>query len=218
MGAVEVVVVQPEVKVKLAFEGVGVSASVGPFAQRGLDEALGLAIGARSVRPGEAMLDMLLGESFLKAGLAIAGAVIGEHAADGDGEAGVIGPGHEEEQNRGAVGLVRHQGGEADAGVIVDGDVQVFPAGPARFLSSASVPAMAGAHDPAQALHVEMDHIAGMLVFVANHRRRRIERAQTVQSGTAQDAADRGPAESQFSTKNDGVLPALRSGLFPFRH
>jgi hypothetical protein len=46
MRAVPVVVVHPGLEFALAFGGVLVEAEIGPFAQRGLDEALGLAVGA----------------------------------------------------------------------------------------------------------------------------------------------------------------------------
>ena len=36
-----------------AVGGVGVNGGVGPFAQGGLEEAFGLALGARSIRAGE---------------------------------------------------------------------------------------------------------------------------------------------------------------------
>jgi hypothetical protein len=56
MLAVEVVVVEPWVELLLSFEGGLVSTDVGPFAESGLDEALGLSVCAWSVRPGEAVL------------------------------------------------------------------------------------------------------------------------------------------------------------------
>ena len=47
MGAGEVVVVHPGLEMCIAFVGGFPVAGVGPFAQGGLDEAFGLAIGAR---------------------------------------------------------------------------------------------------------------------------------------------------------------------------
>jgi len=47
-------------------------------------------------------------------------------------------------------------------------------------------------------LDVEVKQISGMLVLIAHDGRRRIERAQTIESQAAQDAADGGPAQSQL--------------------
>jgi hypothetical protein len=57
MGAVEVVMLQPRGERLVAFVRVEVMANVGPLAQGGLNEAFGLAVGARSVGTGEAVLD-----------------------------------------------------------------------------------------------------------------------------------------------------------------
>ena len=57
MGAMPVVAVQPEGQFGGAFVGGVVRAGVGPFAQAGLDEALGFAVGFRRVGPGAQMLD-----------------------------------------------------------------------------------------------------------------------------------------------------------------
>jgi len=51
---------------------------VGPFADRGLDEAFGLAVGARSVGPGAAMLQTERVAGAMEAAREIAGAVVGE--------------------------------------------------------------------------------------------------------------------------------------------
>ena len=58
MRAVPVVVMEPMRKVGITDLGVGISLSVGPLAQSGLDEALGFAVGARSVGSGEGMAQL----------------------------------------------------------------------------------------------------------------------------------------------------------------
>jgi len=120
MGAVEVVVVQPWVELLVALKRGLVGAGVSPFAQGGLDEALGLSVGARSIGAGEAVFDMLAVEQQAESSVSVAAPVVGEHAADGDGVASVIGPGHEKKQDGGAVGLVGQDGGEGDPRVVVD--------------------------------------------------------------------------------------------------
>src|ERR1700680_2324384 len=57
MRSVEVVMLEPGGELQIAFLRVEVVANVGPLAQGGLDEAFGLAIGARSVGTGESVLD-----------------------------------------------------------------------------------------------------------------------------------------------------------------
>ena len=52
-----VVVVEEELETRGTLVGMGVSVGVGPLAEAGLDEALGLAIGLWGVGSGEAMLE-----------------------------------------------------------------------------------------------------------------------------------------------------------------
>ena len=60
----------------------------------------------------------------------VAGAVLGEHPADGEAEAAVAGAGYEEEEHRLGMGLIGQDGGEVDGGVVIDGDVQILVARP----------------------------------------------------------------------------------------
>ena len=68
MRAVEVVVVEEERKEGCAMIGGVIGAGIGPLAGEGLDEALGLAIGLRTIGPGEAVANAELlaggGEEF----------------------------------------------------------------------------------------------------------------------------------------------------------
>jgi hypothetical protein len=59
-------------------------ADVGPFPQRGLNEAFGLAVGARSVRASEAVQEAELEASGAERVRAIAASVVGKQAADND--------------------------------------------------------------------------------------------------------------------------------------
>src|SRR5713226_5350953 len=104
-------------------------ANVGPLAQGGLDEAFCLAVGARRVRAGEAVLDAELEASSAEVAGAIAGAVVGEQSANGDAVLGVEGDSGVQEGDGGFALLVGQHAGEGEAGVIVDGDVQSLPAG-----------------------------------------------------------------------------------------
>lgn len=57
MRAVPVVIVEEGGEASGTLIGVGVSMSVGPFAEGGLDEVFGLAIGFRSIGASEALLE-----------------------------------------------------------------------------------------------------------------------------------------------------------------
>ena len=72
------------------------------------------------------MLDLLAVEQFAKQPVFVAGAVVGEHAANSDAKARVMGPGHEEEGHCRVMRLIGQYGGEGDAGVVVDCDVQIL--------------------------------------------------------------------------------------------
>src|ERR1035438_3252901 len=90
MCAVEIVVMQPGLEVVFSICGVVVGAGVGPFAQGGLDEAFGLAVGGWGIGLGEAVFDVLLAHGLAEDPVPVAGAVVGEHAADGEAEACVV--------------------------------------------------------------------------------------------------------------------------------
>ena len=66
MRTVEVVVLEPGRELLIAFLGVGVMADVGPLAQGGLNEAFGLAVGARGVRASEVVAQAELGASVVE--------------------------------------------------------------------------------------------------------------------------------------------------------
>jgi len=88
--------------------------------------------------------------------------------------------------------LVLMNAGEAEAGVIVDGDVKSFDAG-----TFVAVGAVAGATDAraqkaAKLLYIEVDEFAGLFAFVADDGRwRRIECFEQVQTVALEDSPDR---------------------------
>ena len=197
MLSMEVVVVEPWVELLVAFLGVLVGAGVGPLSERGLDEAFGFSIGAWGIGSGKAVLEAGGLDDLSEAPVAIAGAVIGEDSPDREAEAGEVGPRHVEEHECGTVLLVGQDGSEADAAVIVDGDVQVLVSGAARLPRSIAVNAVSGLDDAGQALDIEVDEVAWAGMFVAHDRGRRIERLEPVHAVAAQNAADGGAAEMQ---------------------
>src|SRR5882724_12292902 len=139
MRAVEVVMLEPGGKLLISFIRVEVVANVSPLAQGGLDEAFGLAVGARRVRAGEAVLDGELEASGAEVAGAIAGAVVGEQSANEDAVLGVEGDGGVQEGDGGFALLVGQHAGEGEAGVIVDGDVQSLAAGKLRAAAATAI-------------------------------------------------------------------------------
>src|SRR5580700_3600542 len=214
MWAVEVVVVEPRVELLVAFQRGLIGPGVRPFSDGGLDEAFCLSIGAGSVGSGEAVFDTSRLDDLPEAPVAIAGAIVGEDALDGEAEARVEGSCHEEEEKSGAVLLIGQDGGEADPAVVVD--VQVLVACASGLARSVSVDAVAGLDDARQPLDIEVDEAARPLVLVAHDRGRRIERLEPVHAVAAKDAADGSAAQAKRVGDPPAVVaqPAKSQNLF----
>src|SRR5213080_4483039 len=195
-------------------------ANVGPLAQCSLDEAFGLAVGAGSVRAGEAVLDAELEAGGAEVSRAIAGAVVGEQAADGDAVLGVEGDGGAQEGDGGLGLLVGQHAGEGEAGVIVDGDVQSLPAGELRAAAPPPVAPNGDLLIAGHALDVEMQQIAGSGMLVAYDGRSGMQMTPAVQLSALQDAAGGRGAEmgglrdvtggAQLATQADDLSDQLR--------
>jgi hypothetical protein len=124
-----VVLMEPAWQLESAGLRVAVRTAVGPFPESGLDEAFGLAVGAWSVGTSEALANAEVLAELAKMAGAIAGTVIGEHAGDGDAESRIVV--HGSLQKGGSRGgfLVGQYLREGNAGVVVDRDMHVLPAG-----------------------------------------------------------------------------------------
>jgi hypothetical protein len=73
-----------------ALSGVLADTSVGPFADGGLDEAFGFAVGARSIDAGANVFELEILASLSEEVGVKTGAVIGHDAANGDTQAGEV--------------------------------------------------------------------------------------------------------------------------------
>ena len=133
-----------------------------------MDEAFGFSVSAGRVRASEVMVQAELQASLAKSARAIAMAIVGEQAANANAQRGLIGHGSMQKSNGRSAGKVRQDLGESDAGVIVDGDVQVFPAS-MMFPAASPVGADGDFRKPTQMLDIEMQQIAGGGMFVTNH-------------------------------------------------
>src|SRR5262245_8403530 len=139
-----------------------VGAAVGPLAQSRLNESLGLAVGPRGVRPGALVPQMQPATRGPEAARDIARAIVGQHAAD----AHVMGPEPryrpaQEARHRGAA-LVAQQFEVAHAGVIVDRDMEKFPAAALRLEAPLTRDAMAEPPHPAELFRIQVQQIPGV--------------------------------------------------------
>ena len=142
-------------------------ADVGPLAQGGLNEAFGLAVGARGVRAGEVVADAEFGASMVEQVGAVAVSVVGEQAANEDAVLGIESHGGAQEGN-GSVGfLVGQHAGKGQGGVVVNGDVQGLPAGELGTAAAASIAAQGDALIAGQGFDVEVEQIAGSGMLIA---------------------------------------------------
>ena len=168
MRTMPVVSVHPRFEVGKTMRGILVDARVGPFADDGLDEAFGFAVGAGRVEAGAFVFDpQVLAASSEEMG-AETRAVVGEHAADGDAEASEVIDGLLQESNGGDGLFVGQQGGESDAGVIVDGDEKKLPAHAASFILGIAGDAMARFRNAGELFDVQVQQIAGSGMLVAH--------------------------------------------------
>ena len=119
------------------------------------------------------MFEAHLETSAAKLVRAIAAAVIGEQGANGDAMASEKVNGILEKGDGGGGLLIGEDAGEGQARVIVDGDVQGFPAGMLVLTAAAAVAAPGDLLEAGHALDIEMEKIAGKGMLIAHHRRQR---------------------------------------------
>jgi hypothetical protein len=126
---------------------------------------------------------------------AVAMAVIGEQPANANAQSGVIGHGSVKKSNCGSAGKIGQDLRESDAGMIVDGDVQILPT-----TMMLAAPAPIGSNDhfrkTAQMLDIEMEQIAGSGMLVANHGHSGLQVADAIETQSAKDAADGGTTQA----------------------
>src|SRR4051794_3564797 len=173
MRPVPVVSVQPDRQRTGAVIRGGVGLSVGPFAQGGLDKALGLAVCLGRIRLGPDVLEAELAAGRAEGLRAIAGAIVGHHTGNRDAEVRVVGDRGLEEGDRALLFLVRKDLREGHPGGVVDADVDELPSdAPALALTgSVACDAMADPVEAAELFDIDVDQFAGMFALVATNRR-----------------------------------------------
>ena len=193
MRTMPVVVMKPRGELIVALLGIEISARVDPFSESGLNEAFGFTVGARGIGTGEAVTQAQGEDGFAEGMGTIAVAVVGEQAANANTQAGVMRETGVEESDGGNGGAVGPDLAESQAGMIVDGDVEAFPAGMV-FAAAAAVGTSDHVRKAAQLFQIEMEQIAGSGMLIADQWHSRLQVAHTVEAQTAQDTADGGPA------------------------
>ena len=137
MRPVPVVVVKPGKKLVMALLRVLIGAGVSPFAESGLDETFGFAVGARGVGTSEVVAQTQFNHGSVESVGAITVTVIGEQAADGNAQGWRNKRLRSAQEGDGGSGReVGQDLGESDTGVVIDSDMNVFPS--AVVLASAA--------------------------------------------------------------------------------
>ena len=119
----------------------------------------------------------------------VARSVVGHDPFDGDVEAPVPGDGGFQEGDGAVLFLVGHDVSEAEAGVVVDADVDELPADPPAAALAGSILGDAVAYpiETAQFFDIDVDHLAGVIALIAAHRLRRLQVAPAVEAVAGQD-------------------------------
>jgi len=212
-----VVLMDPGSEMAQAMGGVLIKAGIGPFADGGLDEALGFAIGAWGVDAGADGLDVQLAAGLGEAPRTEAGTVVGHDASNGDVQAQEVSHGLAQEAAGGDSLFVGEQGSEGEAGVVVDGDVKKLPTGAPGFVLGIAGEAMAGLMNTGQLLDVDMEQVAGGGMFVAHDGHSGFEHTDFVELQPGQDPAYGGAAQSG-RLRDSHPSPALASQPLHLRY
>jgi len=195
-----------------------VGTTVGPFAQQGLDEAFGFAVGAGSIGscPDVAQSHGLtgLGEAMRD----VAGAVIRQQALDTNSSGGEPGNRSSQEGGRARCSLIFQNLRVSETGSVIDGNVDELPTDTSSALDSVSGDAMADPTDPAELLDVEVKELTGMLTLVASDGLLWVQSLEPGESVAGQYPCDRGRTDWHTPRDLDAGQPSSSPSedlLFP---
>jgi len=203
MGSVLIVVANPSWQVGCALDVVAVGASVGPFAQQRLDEALGLSIGARGVRASAVVPNPAAHAGVSESMRAVARAVVGKQRLDLDALRGEPSAGVAHEACAAAAGLVWQDLSVGEAGEVINRDVHELPSG---LLSAAGCShagdAMPRLAEAAELLDIQVQQLASVAPLVAAGRDRWLEACHRTQTAARQDRTDCRPRDAEVRADN----------------
>ena len=189
-----VVMTQPRPERLAASPRAGVGHRVRPLPQQRLDEAFGFAVGLWSVRARARQSNPGAGGTPLKAMTAIRAAVVGEHALHDDPPSSKP---LERPTQKAAGGGARLIGKHFDIGgatVIIDGHVDVLPAG-AYAAAPHGMDAMPDPKNAPERLDIEMHELTGPCPLIARDGCRRLEGGESIEPEPRQDRSHRGSAD-----------------------
>jgi hypothetical protein len=174
--AMPVVIVKEEGEAVGAVSRRGIRVSVGPFAERGLNEALGLAVGFWRIRSSEAMFETEGGDGQAHGARAVARAIVWIDALRKDAVAAEEGEWGMKESNGALGALVWEELCEREARMVIDGDVEILPTGALGLTVRKSAgDARARADDAGELLDIKMDEFPRGRAFVATDGQRRFQ-------------------------------------------
>ena len=155
MRTMPVVVVKPGDELGMTLLRVWTRAGISPFPESGLDKTFGFSVGARSVRTGEVMAQAEFNDGSAESAGAIAVTVVGEQAADGNAQGGVISDRSVQKGDSGSSREVGQDLDEGNAGVVIDGDMNVLPTA-MKLTPAASIGTNNHAREASQLLNIEV--------------------------------------------------------------
>lgn len=170
MDSFSVVVLEPWRKCGVPVVAAGEDLPVGPFGLQGAVEAFGFAVGPRAVGLDEALHCSEVCHGLTeRGGVAGSEGVIGDDAFDPlDAVAGEVARGAGEEPGRCCALLVGEDLGVADAGVVIDRDVDlvVTDSIASNLFRAAVGPPAAAFRDASELLDIQVDQFSGACPFI----------------------------------------------------
>ncbi len=191
---------------------------VGPLLQQGAVEAFDFAVGLRAPGPGEAGADAQLVAGVAPGVLGVGPGVVGQDPLDGDAASCEPGGCSSQEGRAGGGPLVRQVLGVGQAGVVVQGGVQVGVSGAGAVLA-AGCPAegfvSAAIGDAAEFLDVDVDQFAGPGAFVAadGFAGGPVDGCECGQAVPGEDAVGGGGSDAASGSQPDGADVVLAPEL-----
>ncbi len=173
--------------------------SVSPLAQGSLDKAFGFAVGARRIGASATMFDAMQLHQATKGARLVTGSIVGEQGTNGNAETGVIGQRGSQKGGRGIAFLIRQDLRKGDAGMVIDGDVNVLPSDALDVLTAVAMDAVSDTANTTEFLDIEMEQITGMRMLVADQRGNGFQITVTVAVQATENAADGSGAEPEIA-------------------
>jgi hypothetical protein len=149
--------VEPAREQVVPLVGGGVGGSIGPFAEGGLDEALGLAVGSGTVGLGGGVAESEALAGGTEGPRDVTGTIVGEDPTDAYPHASIVADRLVEEAYRRAMALVGMHSGEGNPRVVIDAHMHEVVADPIGVLATVARHPMTWLSKARQLLDVQME-------------------------------------------------------------